>query len=156
MNELRSGGSLSDMLGTWHIVATTLPFWKGKRGARVEYVDLGHATWRDIVRYETAGGRTREIAGRDHLAGGPSPTDARVVWRGEGWLAWIRSEWRFVEVDPAGQWAITWFSRASFGVTPEGMDVYGRSRDRSDLRELVRRAASRPEAARCGPWFETD
>ncbi len=148
--------ALPAMLGTWHIVATTLPFWKGKRGARVEYVDLGEQTWRDIVRYEDARGRTKEIAGRDRLEGGPVATDARVRWRGEGWLAWISSDWRFVEVDPEGQWAITWFSRASFRVTPEGMDVYTRSRDHAGIDALVQRAASRSESSRCGPWFRTE
>lgn len=153
MSETRS---LSQMLGHWHIVATTLPFWKGKRAARVEYVDLREQTWRDIVRYEDARGRTKEIAGRDRLEGGPSAIDARVKWRGEGWLAWIASDWRFLEVDPAGQWAITWFSRASFRVTPEGMDVYSRSRDHAGIDALVQRAAARPEARGCGQWFRTD
>lgn len=146
----------SSMLGTWHIVATTLPFWKGKRGARVEYVDLGAQTWRDIVRYEDGRGRTKEIAGRDQLEGGPAVTDVRVRWRGEGWLAWISSDWRFLEVDSEGQWAITWFSRASLRVTPEGMDVYTRSRDHVGIDALVQRAASRLEAKRCGQWFRTD
>lgn len=110
------------LLGRWHIVATTLGFWRGRSDATVTYAERADGRWSDTLAYRS-GAKARTLVGVDTPhAHGPG----FFGWRGAGWLVWCTSTWGFVRVDPAGRWAVTWFSRATLGVTPEGMDVYAR------------------------------
>lgn len=142
-----AGIEVEALLGTWHVVATTLGFWRGRTDATVTYAALADGRWSDTLRFRTRGA-ARSLVGTDTPAGPPG----RFVWRGAGWLRWCTSTWVFAAVDPGGRWAITWFSAATLGVTPEGMDVYARGRalDPAALREAIARAdAMRPGL---GPW----
>ncbi|MFN7145208.1 MAG: hypothetical protein ACK4YP_15650 [Myxococcota bacterium] len=152
---------LADLLGEWHIVATTLPFWRGKRRPVVTYAPRPHAphTWRDTLAWEQTDlfGRpvTRRLGGVD--TGDPA-VPGRFVWRGDGVLGLLASEWCFVAVDPAGAWAVTWFARATFGVTPEGMDVYARDPDLDPavVDDVIAGLQARPAFARLGGWFRPE
>ena len=118
---------LAALLGEWHIVATTLPFWRGKRAPRIRYTPLPDGRWGDELRWEQP--RWWGAVAAKRLAGADTPVDGapgRFVWRGAGVLGVLASEWCFVEVGPGAAWCATWFARASFGATPEGMDVYAR------------------------------
>src|SRR5439155_97449 len=110
------------LLGTWHVVATTLPFWRGRRDPRITYTALLDGRLRDVVTYQTASSTGKRIVGVD-----TAKAPGEFVWRGSGWLAWCSSRWCFVDADDS--WALTWFSAATFGVTPEGYDIYARSAD---------------------------
>ena len=112
------------MLGTWHIVATTLGFWRGRRDATATYAALSGPRWSDTLRFRK-GEREHVLVGTD-TAHADAP--GRFAWRGNGWLAWCTSTWTFAAVAPDGAWAITWFSAATLRVTPEGMDIYSRER----------------------------
>lgn len=133
-------------LGSWHIVATTLPFWRGKSTPQVTYTQRPDGRWDDVLTWDTRG--------RSHRLRGVDAADGEgFVWRGVGILALLESRWRFVEVTDTT--AITWFSRASFGVTPEGMDVYGRTRD-VDAAAIVTRLQADPRFAHIDGWYLTD
>ena len=74
----------------------------------------------DEVKYLKKGER-KTITGFDYQ----DATDSSAfVWRGKGALKLVRSKWRIVLQDPAGQWAVIWFSKTVF--TPEGVDIISR------------------------------
>ena len=135
------------MLGRWHILATTLPFWDGKRGPTVTYEALPDGRIRDMLAWRQ-GGRERTLGGVDT----PQP-DGSYLWRGAGLLALLTSRWRLVEHDEP--FAVTWFARATFGVTPEGMDVYGRAAD-LDPGPIVARLQADPRYAHLDGWRVTE
>ncbi|MBX3270537.1 MAG: hypothetical protein KF729_09765 [Sandaracinaceae bacterium] len=138
------------LLGRWHIAATTLGFWRGRSDATVEYAARADGRWDDTLRFR-AGTRERALAGLDT----PLPERPGFFrWRGAGWLAWCTSTWGFVALDPAGAWAVTWFSRATLGVTPEGMDVYGRAPlAEAALQRVLEEIRARPELPQLDGWF---
>lgn len=110
------------LTGRWRIEATTLGFWRGRSAATVTYAARPDGRWTDTLTYQQRG-KPKTLVGLD------TPLSHRpgfFRWRGRGWLAWCASTWGFVMLDPDGRWAVTWFSRATLGVTPEGMDVYAR------------------------------
>ncbi|MDQ3034341.1 MAG: hypothetical protein M3Y87_18175 [Myxococcota bacterium] len=86
---------VSRLLGRWHIVATTLVFWRDKR------------------------------------------------------------EWAFVDVAGDARWAVTWFSRATLGVTPEGMGVYARSAELPELDAILAALRARDDLPRLEGWYRT-
>lgn len=139
------------LLGRWHIVATTLKFWRGKEGPAVEYADLGGGRWSDTLHWRQRG-RAKSLGGVDTLD--PS-TPGRFRWRGAGLLAWIRSDWAFVAVAPQGRWAVTWFGPATFGITPEGMDVYSREPELPDLDEVLASLRGRSDLPQLEGWYRT-
>ncbi len=152
---------LAALLGTWHVVATTLPFWRGKRAPALTYGALRGPglRWSDTVAYEApawlGGGYTpRRIVGVDT---GHPDAPGRFTWRGAGMLGLLASEWSVVAVDPDGAWMLTWFARATFGVTPEGMDVCARRPDLDPaIVERVIADLARPTFAHLGGWFRPD
>jgi len=110
------------LLGRWRIEATTLGFWRARSDATVTYAAQPDGRWTDTLAYRQEGA-AKTLVGLD------TPLDGRpgfFRWRGRGWLAWCTSTWGFVRLGPEGRWAVTWFSKATLGVTPEGMDVYAR------------------------------
>lgn len=69
-------------------------------------------------------GREKSIRGYDF----PDEGDASAfTWRGKGLLAIAKSKWKVVLKDPAGQWAVIYFSKTLF--TPEGADIIFRSKN---------------------------
>jgi hypothetical protein len=154
--------ALDELLGAWHVVATTLPFWRGKKAPVITYAALpGEGVrWSDTVTYEApglfGGGFTpRRIVGVDT---GHPERPGSFTWRGVGLLGFLTSRWCFVAVDPGGEWAVTWFARATFGVTPEGMDVYARRTDLDPgvIEGVIASLAARADLAHLGPWFRPD
>lgn len=114
---------LAQLVGTWQVMATTLPFWHGRVAPHIEYQPLPDGRWRDRVHYLSAEGAARTVAGYDQ----PDPRQPGAFrWRGAGWLAWCTSDWCFVDVEPQAGWALTWFSAATLHVTPAGWDLYAR------------------------------
>lgn len=140
------------LLGNWKIVATTLPFWRGKHDPTVEYAVRHDGTWSDTLTWKSAKGRTRSLSGVDRHHGEPG----RFVWRGAGLLRVLSSEWAFVVVAPDLRWCVTWFSRASFGLTPEGMDVYARDRAEVDVASALALVKSRADLPKLEGWYETE
>jgi hypothetical protein len=133
-----SENNVQSLLGEWQIVATTLNFWRGKYDPRVTYRELGDARWLDTIQWRSKRGSTRSLSGINRLSAGldAPATTCRFAWRGKGLMTWITSEWRFVALGPEGKWAVTWFSQATLGVTPAGMDVYAREGALPELREV--------------------
>lgn len=153
------GLALDPLLGTWHVVATTLPFWRGKRAPVITYGALPGpgVRWSDTVAYEApsvfgGGFVPRRIVGVDT---GDAETPGAFTWRGAGVLGLLTSRWSYVAVDPDGAWTATWFARATFGVTPEGMDVCARRPDLDGgvIDAVIASVSARPELAHLGPWF---
>lgn len=138
-------------LGRWHIVATTLPFWRKKRGPVVTYTERSDGSWSDVLSWRSARGSEKWLAGVDHTVPG-----GRFVWRGSGFLRVLSSEWAFVASAPDLSWCATWFARASFGVTPEGMDVYARTPGDVRVADVLAQLATRPDLPALGAaWYET-
>jgi hypothetical protein len=140
------------LLGHWHIAATTLPFWRGKRAPTVTYAERPDGRWSDTLSWYDARGRERRLAGVDRPVGEPG----RFVWNGSGLLAILASEWAFVEVADDARWCATWFGRARFGVTPEGMDVYVRDRSAVDVDAVLAGLRARTDLPTLEGWFETE
>jgi hypothetical protein len=141
------------LLGRWHIVATTLPFWRGKLEPTVTYTPRPDGTWSDELSWRDVRGRARRLRGVDRMLPGGS---GRFRWRGAGVLSILSSEWGFVAVAPDATWCATWFARASFGVTPEGMDVYAREPAHvhtADVLSALRARADLPSLD--AAWYET-
>jgi hypothetical protein len=113
----------AQLCGTWQVMATTLPFWRGRVAPRIEYQPLPDGRWLDRVHYQTSAGATRTIVGYDEL---DREQPGAFRWRGAGWLFWCRSDWCFVEADLQAGLALTWFSAATLNVTPAGWDLYAR------------------------------
>jgi len=136
--DLMSDINVQSLLGDWNILATTLTFWRGKYVPKVTYRELGDARWLDTIQWKNKRGTSRSLSGINRLSTDlKSPaTSCNFAWRGKGVMMWITSEWRFVAVAPDGQWAVTWFSQATLGVTPAGMDVYARDGQLPELREV--------------------
>lgn len=115
--------------GTWHIVATSLPFWRKRSDPAVTYAGLPDGRVLDAVTYR-AGDRDRILLGADTRDGDG------FVWRGLTPLTRLTSSrWRVVSSDeaaedPAGRWAVTSFEKTLF--TPAGVDVYCRAPRISD------------------------
>lgn len=140
----------ASLAGRWHIAATTLSFWRGRSDATVEYSPRPDGRWTDTLRFRK-GVTERALVGVD------TPLRDRpgfFRWRGAGWLAWCTSTWGFVLLAPDARWAVTWFSRATLGVTPEGMDVYGRAPlSQGEIDAAIAQARARPDLPRLDGWF---
>ncbi len=137
--------------GRWHIVATTLTFWQQRDNPVSELGPaLSDGRWRNRL-YWTEGGKPKALEGADtelpQVAGEPYP---RFRWRGAGLLWLFASDWRFVELNDT--FAVTWFARATFGVTPEGMDVYARDAA-FDPAPVIARLTADPAFAHLGGWY---
>lgn len=133
-------------LGRWHIRATTLRFWRGKHGPVAVYTRGEDGRLTDRLEW-TEGGRPKTLAGTE------TPTADGFRWRGVGWMALFTSDWRFVEVTES--LAVTWFARATFGVTPEGMDIYSRTMD-TDIEPVLARLRADPAWAHlAADWWVT-
>lgn len=140
------------LLGRWHIVATTLAFWRGKRDPVVEYAALEGGRWSDTLSWTDARGRAKTLGGIDRL---DPAQPGRFRWRGRGVLAVLSSDWAFVDVADDARWAVTWFSRATLGLTPEGMDVYARAAELPELDEILAAIRARDDLPRPGGWYRT-
>jgi hypothetical protein len=142
----------SRLLGRWHIVATTLSFWRDKRDPAVEYAALPDGRWSDTLSWVDARGRPKTLGGIDRLL---QSQPGRFRWRGRGLLAVISSEWAFVDVAEDARWAVTWFSRATLGLTPEGMDVYARAAELPELDDVLAKIAARADLPESAAWYRT-
>ncbi len=119
------------LAGTWHVVATNFPMWtEGKKTKPTfNYGVLGEGRLSDVVRY-VEDGAPGYIEGVDTQ---DKETPTHFTWRGTGLLVLFVSAWDLVALDPAGEWAIVYFS--STLATPEGVDI------------ITRRLQPPPEAA---------
>lgn len=105
--------------GTWHILRTSLPFWRKRAAPAVSYAPLPTGEVGDIVTWR--GRRPGRVVGIDRPG-----ADGEWEWRGvEPLTLFLRSRWRFTAADEETGWAITHFERTLF--TPAGVDLYARS-----------------------------
>ncbi|GAB3343000.1 hypothetical protein GCM10027299_58320 [Larkinella ripae] len=117
---------LHTLAGTWFICSTNFPMWlKGdKTGPTFTYTIVqkkNGPVLLDEVKY-LKNRKAKTITGFDY----PDKTDATTfVWRGKGLLFFAKSTWKVALLDPAGQWAVIWFSKTLF--TPEGVDIISRT-----------------------------
>ncbi|KAJ7786475.1 hypothetical protein B0H16DRAFT_1490593 [Mycena metata] len=134
----------ADLLGTWHVVASTLPMWKDKKNVKITYSTIPgepETTLDDVVSYESRsaklGSAPSTVRGVDRLQEGATTV---WKWRGKGWLMIATSKWQLLgfNVSPTTQsaspesttepeWVVTYFESTLF--TPRGLDIYSRSKD---------------------------
>ncbi len=119
----------ADLLGTWNILLSNFPMWLSgkKRAPTITYTALERPDQLgDQVRYQTRGGKVRQIRGVDTQ----DPLNpGHFTWRGSGLLSLLTSEWYVVYKDlDAGLLGI-YFTATLF--TPEGLDLLGRQSDPS-------------------------
>ncbi|GAA5869117.1 hypothetical protein JCM1840_000474 [Sporobolomyces johnsonii] len=137
------------LMGHWHVVASTLPLWRGKANVTISYDPIAGepvTTFDDTVRFTYAGKKRKwEVKGVDRLEEGVDGNGARWKWRGKGLLKISTSHWPLLGYSlrsPSSQpsrpssspsspssaaspeWAITYFSSTLF--TPAGLDIYSR------------------------------
>ncbi|BGO94302.1 hypothetical protein NBRC10512_002752 [Rhodotorula toruloides] len=116
------------LLGTWRVVASTLPLWKNKRDVTITYTRIDgeeETTFDDLVKFSKQsakiGSSQWEVKGVDR--------------RGKGWLKISTSHWQLLgyslspsspaATSDAPEWVVTYFSSTLF--TPAGLDVYART-----------------------------
>ncbi|KAJ7727825.1 hypothetical protein DFH07DRAFT_851517 [Mycena maculata] len=131
----------ADFLGTWHVVASTLPLWKNKKNVAITYSTIPGApatTFDDLVTYEMRfakqGSTPSTVKGVDKLEVGAA---GRWKWRGKGLLMIATSRWQLLgfHVSPPNlnaqsdepEWVVTYFASTLF--TPAGLDIYSRTKD---------------------------
>jgi hypothetical protein len=146
-------------LGTWFIVVTNYGYWKHRHNPTVTYEPMAGdvRTWRDTLRFTSRGifgGKAKpgKLGGVDREL---SP--GRFVWRGDGLLSIIKSPWWVMLVDPAGEWAVTYFGRSNVGTAP-GMDIYGRKPDmpREQIAKILATCRAHPFLAQhCNNLYAT-
>jgi hypothetical protein len=116
---------LPGFMGAWYILVTNYGFWRERTHPRIEYaLRPDPSCFSDQLRFRRFGlfgSRTKLLAGTDRMV-----RPGEFVWRGDGLLGIVRSRWCVPLIDPAGQWAITWFARSNVGTAP-GMDLYTRA-----------------------------
>ncbi|KAK4700667.1 hypothetical protein P7C70_g5573, partial [Phenoliferia sp. Uapishka_3] len=132
-----SGVPYASMLGSWHVVASTLPLWKGKKNVVISYTPISgepEHTFDDVVSYnkvsDAVGKTPSTVKGIDRLEAG---TAGAWKWRGKGLLAIATSRWQLlgftVHSNPGAQsepeWVVTYFASTLF--TPAGLDIYART-----------------------------
>ena len=115
------------LIGTWFVCSTNFPMWlKGdKTNPTFTYSITGEKADTTVLLDEVnylKRGKSKTLTGFDYQ----DKTDsATFVWRGKGLLSLVRSTWHVALIDPAGQWAVIWFSKTLF--TPEGVDIISRT-----------------------------
>jgi len=110
-------------MGRWHIVYTSLDFWRNRFNPTVTYTLEGERIL-DEVRYTNERGSPQQVVGYDvvlHHGG------SLFQWRAKDWyLRFLTSQWGVIDHDDAcEQWAMTYFSKTLF--TAAGMDIYARA-----------------------------
>ncbi|KAJ8292530.1 DNA ligase [Rhodotorula toruloides] len=130
------------LLGTWRVVASTLPLWKNKRDVTITYTRIDgeeETTFDDLVKFSKQsakiGSSQWEVKGVDRLERDLEGNGARWKWRGKGWLKISTSHWQLLgyslspsspaATSDAPEWVVTYFSSTLF--TPAGLDVYART-----------------------------
>lgn len=114
---------MTELCGTWQIVATSLPFWQSRSDPAVTYAPLPDGRVLDAVSY-SRGGKERLVLGVD------TAVAEGWEWRGlQPLTRWSTSRWRIVaaggEGGGADEWAVTAFEKTLF--TPAGVDIYCRA-----------------------------
>jgi len=112
---------LKEMEGYWYIVSTNFPMWNDRKKSDITLnytlVDSSKPYLIDEVKF-LKNGKPKIIKGFDYQA----PDDPyRFTWRGKGWMAFIKSEWRMEKFSPEEGWAILRFTKTLF--TPAGVDI---------------------------------
>ncbi|MGR3810309.1 hypothetical protein [Jiulongibacter sp. NS-SX5] len=118
---------LKELEGRWYILQTNFPMWlKGdKINPTFNYsidVKSGKPILLDSVRYQKKG-KQRSIEGKDYPL---NIANSDFVWRGNGLLGLLKSEWSILHFDTVHQWALIKFKKTLF--TPEGYDVICKSK----------------------------
>ncbi|KAF8335699.1 uncharacterized protein EI90DRAFT_3171838 [Cantharellus anzutake] len=152
----RKGFNLSEFMGKWYVLHSTLPLWKNKKDVAITYSPKEPSQWLqfdDTVEYrsESAASSSKPwtIRGVDVLVG---PTDpgrfvpgASFQWRGKGLLVFSSSSWQVLGYGDG--WAVTFFSKTLF--TPAGIDIYSRDKDLTrDLYDEIMLGLSKHEETR--------
>jgi hypothetical protein len=135
------------LLGTWHILLSTFPMWRGddRENPRFHYGELppenGAVALSDRVSFHR-GGKEREILGID-VQDAAQPN--RFVWKGKGLLRLFSSRWAVEHLHPGGEWALISFEATL--VTPAGIDVITRAPalPEASAREAIALLAAHPE-----------
>ncbi|TNY21113.1 hypothetical protein DMC30DRAFT_351193 [Rhodotorula diobovata] len=136
------------LVGTWHVVASTLPLWNNKRDVTITYSPIEGAsqtTFDDLVEFRRQGAapdsKKWSVKGIDMLETDVEGNGARWKWRGKGWLRISTSHWQLLGFSlspllsatavplgpsptPSPDWVVTYFSSTLF--TPAGLDIYAR------------------------------
>ncbi|ORY86717.1 hypothetical protein BCR35DRAFT_351469 [Leucosporidium creatinivorum] len=133
------------LLGSWQVVASTLPLWRDKKNVTITYSALPsqpQTTFDDLVSYnkrsDPVGKAVSTVRGVDRLEGGGG-NGARWKWRGKGWLMVATSHWQLLgyrllppsslaasaSAPPSSpEFVVTFFSSSIF--SPAGIDLYQR------------------------------
>lgn len=130
-------GPSERVAGTWHIRYSTLPMWRSRRSATLNYLALPNGDLADVVAYLDRRGRERTIVGIDR------PDGDGWIWRGVGTVTrFATSRWTFAAADFGAGWAVSHFQRTLF--TPEGIDLCFRAEAPSaDALAAAKTAAAR-------------
>ncbi len=118
---------LNDLEGKWFINQSNFPMWlKGNKiNPTFNYTLIeknGKPNLLDEVQYSKKS-KTKSIIGNDKPL---NENNNSFVWRGKGLLAFVKSKWNILYINPEKQWMVIHFQKTLF--TPEGYDVVSRSK----------------------------
>ncbi|KAM0752521.1 hypothetical protein T439DRAFT_324613 [Meredithblackwellia eburnea MCA 4105] len=136
-DETGTGVPYSSLLGTWHVVASTLPLWKDKKNVTITYSSIQgekETTMDDVVAYnkrnDPVGKEASTVKGVDRIEEGSLNA---WKWRGRGLLMIASSRWQLLgfnvhspsTLSSEPEWVLTYFKSTLF--TPAGLDIYART-----------------------------
>lgn len=132
--------------GTWYISASSLPMWRNKKNAKVEYTRIKGDRLDDVVSYQNSDNKNvKKLHGIDK-----QKKDGSWTWRGRGKLIVASSRWEILgwggggpekkqggtagstgiiekgdpKKDYREQWIVAYYARTLF--TESGVDIFSR------------------------------
>lgn len=124
--------SKSLLEGKWYVVATNFPMWLDAKNTdpNFNYTNFrekkGKLVFDDCVMYSKSK-KPKQIKGTDKQK---KSDELKFAWRGKGFLALFKSNWRVIASDKEGRWIAIYSTKTL--VSPEGVDIIARKKSLSD------------------------
>lgn len=124
--------SKSLLEGKWYVVATNFPMWLDAKNTdpNFNYTNFrekkGKLVFDDCVMY-SKNKKPKQIKGTDKQK---KSDELKFAWRGKGFLALFKSNWRVIASDKEGRWIAIYSTKTL--VSPEGVDIIARKKSLSE------------------------
>ncbi|CAG8970820.1 hypothetical protein HYALB_00001608 [Hymenoscyphus albidus] len=131
-NSKTSLPSLDEIVGTWHIIRTSVPFWKDKRNPTVTFQKHSDSTsttsyLENSTNYQpSTSTKIKTVNGTDSPV---TEQQGTYEWRGAGWLKVASSSWEILGYEKSGvnAWLFVYTPGSIF--TTGGLILYSNSKE---------------------------
>jgi hypothetical protein len=128
--------SLTDLEGTWHILASNFPMWKnGSRKEPTFNYTLFRRDGKDFLLDEVKfmkNGKANTIAGYDSAT---NTANTAFTWKGKGILFFFKSHWEISWMNERKDMAVIRFTKTLF--TPAGFDIIAREKEAPGITDAI-------------------